>query len=141
MKKVIFAALVMIMMLAMATSAMAVTFSLSVPCVAIDDSQLYQYHYTQYDVERGGDNKIFVSHHVTQTSNVETNRIAAYRRETQMTMGANWHRADNGLYQCMSAAIVNDDHYTVAGRGNTNYTSKYGLDSVTMSGFFRAALD
>ena len=38
MKKVIFAALVMIMMLAMATSAMAVTFSLSVPCVAIDDS-------------------------------------------------------------------------------------------------------
>ncbi len=47
---------------------------------------------------------------------VETNRIAAFRDLTQKTMGANWHRADHKLYQCMSNAIV-DGGYTVAGRG------------------------
>lgn len=141
MKKIIVAALAMVMLLAVAVSASAEPFTMSVPCVAIDDAQLYQYHYSVYETERAGDNKIYVSHKVTQTSAVETNRIAAYRKETAKTMGANWHRADEGLYQCMSGAIVNGGSYTVAGRGNTNYTSKYGLGSVTLTGYFRSDRD
>ena len=72
---------------------------------------------------------------------VETNRIAAYSDLTKKTMGANWHRADSGLYQCMSNAISSGSEYTVAGRGNTNYQSKYGLNSITLTGYFRADND
>lgn len=138
MKKFVFGVLVMAMMLMMATSALATSFTLNVPCEAIADDQLYRYHYDRYEVEQNGDSKIYVSHRVTQIDAVETNRIAAFCQQTQKTMGANWHRADSGKYQCMSNAIINNNSYTVAGRGNTNYLSKYGLSSITLSGYFLA---
>ena len=136
MKKVLIAVLTLTMLLTAAVGAMAETFTLSVPCQAIADSQLYNHHATAFAYKRNSINTIYVSHHVTQTSAVETNRIAAYRKYTAKTMGANWHRADSGLYQCMSNAIVQYKYYTVAGRGNTNYASKYGLNNITLTGYF-----
>jgi len=41
----------------------------------------------------------------------------------------------------MSNAISSGSEYTVAGRGNTNYQSKYGLNSITLTGYFRADND
>ena len=141
MKKVLIAVLTLTMLLAVTANAMAVTFTLPVPCEAIADNQLYKYCASVFEYKGCSDHKIFVSHHVTQTSAVETNRIAAYSDLTKKTMGANWHRADSGLYQCMSNAISSGSEYTVAGRGNTNYQSKYGLNSITLTGYFRADND
>ena len=136
MKKILIAVLTLTMLLTVSVGAMAETFTLSVPCQAIADNQLYKYHATAFAYKGNSINTIYVSHRVTQTSAVETNRIAAYRQDTNKTMGANWHRADSGLYQCMSNAIAQYKYYTVAGRGNTNYTSKYGLNNITMTGYF-----
>ena len=98
MKKVLIAVLTLTMLLTAAVGAMAETFTLSVPCQAIADNQLYKYHATAFAYKGNSINTIYVSHRVTQTSAVETNRIAAYRQDTNKTMGANWHRADSGLY-------------------------------------------
>ena len=106
MKKVLIAVLTLTMLLTAAVGAMAETFTLSVPCQAIADNQLYKYHATAFAYKGNSINTIYVSHRVTQTSAVETNRIAAYRQDTNKTMGANWHRAESGLYQCMSNAIA-----------------------------------
>lgn len=141
MKKIMAAVFAMVMMLSIATGVMAESFSLRVPCQALADDQLYRYHYTRYLEKLSTSNTIQVAHRVSETSAVETNRIAAYRYETQKTMGANWHRADYGRYQCMSNAIVQGGTYTVAGRGNTNYTSKYGLNNITLTGYFLTDLD
>ena len=78
MKKVLIAVLTLTMLLAVTANAMAVTFTLPVPCEAIADNQLYKYCASVFEYKGGSDHKIFVSHHVTQTSAVETNRIAAY---------------------------------------------------------------
>ena len=136
MKKILIAVLTLTMLLTVSVGAMAETFTLSVPCQAIADNQLYKYYATAFAYKGNSINTIYVSHRVTQTSAVETNRIAAYRQDTNKTMGANWHRADSGLYQCMSNAIAQYKYYTVAGRGNTNYTSKYGLNNITLTGYF-----
>ena len=142
MKKLIAIILVATTLLSIASIASAaVSFTLRTPCEALADNQLYKYCASVFEYKGGSDHKIFVSHHVTQTSAVETNRIAAYSDLTKKTMGANWHRADSGLYQCMSNAISSGSEYTVAGRGNTNYQSKYGLNSITLTGYFRADND
>ena len=140
MKKILIAVLALSMML-VASGALAQTFTLRVPCEAIADTQLYQYHYDKYMQKLGNSHTIQVAHQVSETSAVETNRIAAFRDLTQKTMGANWHRADHKLYQCMSNAIVDGGNYTVAGRGNTNYSSKYGLNRITLDGYFLANID
>ena len=134
MKKVLIAVLTLTMLLAVTANAMAVTFTLPVPCEAIADNQLYKYCASVFEYKGGSDHKIFVSHHVTQTSAVETNRIAAYSDLTKKTMGANWHKANGSLYPCTSNAITGLKRYTAAGRGNTNYASKYGLNKITISG-------
>ena len=89
MKKVLIAVLTLTMLLTAAVGAMAETFTLSVPCQAIADNQLYKYHATAFAYKGNSINTIYVSHRVTQTSAVETNRIAAYRQDTNKTMGAN----------------------------------------------------
>ncbi len=141
MKKIMASVFALVMMLSIATGAMAQTFNLNVPCEAIADNQLYQYHYDSYLEKLSTSGTIQVAHRVSQTSAVETNRIAAYRSETRKTMGVNWHRADYGMYQCMSNAIVQYGNYTVAGRGNTNYKTKYGLNNITLTGYFLTDLD
>ena len=48
MKKVLIAVLTLTMLLTAAVGAMAETFTLSVPCQAIADNQLYKYHATAF---------------------------------------------------------------------------------------------
>lgn len=137
MKKFVCAILTMVLMLTVTTGAMAQGFTLNVPCQTLSDDQLYLYHTKTYVMKYDDTyNIVWVKHRVTQTSTVETNRIAAYCSDTQKTSGANWHRADYGKYQCMSNAIFEGYSYSVAGRGNTNYTAKYGLNNITLEGDF-----
>lgn len=139
MKKVLIAVLTLTMLVSVASAASAaIGFTLHTPCESIPDSQLYKHVSPQTIYKYSGGNKFYVKHHVEETSAVETNRIAAYRVDTKKTMGANWHRADSREYQCMSNALVISQYYKVAGRGNTNYASKYGLNDITLSGSFRA---
>ena len=52
MKKVLIAVLTLTMLLTAAVGAMAETFTLSVPCQAIADSQLYNHHATAFAYKR-----------------------------------------------------------------------------------------
>ena len=139
MKKVLIAVLTLTMLLAIAVSATAERNSYKIynmPCEAIADNMLYKYH----GDTNGGVDKTFnnhtvqISHTVAQVSADETNRIAAYCFNTGKTMGVNWHKANGTLYPCTSNAISTGKSYTAAGRGNTNYASKYGLNKITISG-------
>ena len=133
MKKVIFAVLTIVMLLSVTSIASAaVSFTLYTPCEAISDAELYLHVSPQKIWKYSGGNLFFVKHRIQETSAIETNRIAAYRHDTGKTMGANWHRPDNGEYQCMSNALVISQYYSVAGRGNTNYATKYGIDHISM---------
>lgn len=144
MKKSIIAILALVLMLAIAAGACAesVSFRFSTPCQAIADSQLYNYHDDgDGALKRGSSNMVHVRHTVVQNDADETNRIAAYKVIEGKTMGANWHPSDNGQYPCTSNAIVSGKRYTVAGRGNTNYASKYGLNTITLTGTCYSDLD
>mgnify|MGYP001094974236 CR=1 FL=1 len=50
MKKVLIAVLTLTMLLTVSVGAMAETFTLSVPCQAIADNQLYKYHATAFSM-------------------------------------------------------------------------------------------
>lgn len=144
MKKFIVAVLTLVMLLAISVSASAAntaSFALNVPTQAISDDQLYNYHGGSYAQELAGDNTIYVKHEVTQIDADETNRIAAYRQDTQKTMGAHWHPADYCYYPCTSNAIAYRKYFTAAGRGNTNYASKYGLNTITLTGILDPDMD
>ena len=143
MKKALIAVLTLTMLLAIAVTASAAKSNYTIynmPCEAIADNMLYQYQadtknsVTKLDV----DHIVQISHTVAQTSAVETNRIAAYDCTTSKTMGANWHKANGSAYPCNSNAITKGHRYTVAGRGNTNYASKYGLSKITISGIINS---
>lgn len=144
MKKSIIAILALVLMLAIAAGACAevVSFHFSTPCQAIADNQLYNYHDLGNGAYKNGpSNMIHVRHTVVQSDADETNRIAAYKVDGAKTMGANWHPSDYGQYPCTSNAIVSKTRYTVAGRGNTNYASKYGLNTITLTGNCYSDLD
>ena len=136
MKKFVCAVLAMVMMLALAVSACAQSadFSFNAPCKAIDDSQLYLYHGYDYVDKETDNHTLQVKYHVVQSSADETNRIAAYSGTTYKTMGAHWIPANSQKYPITSNAIINGNKYTAAGRGNTNYASKYGLNNITITG-------
>lgn len=138
MKKLLCAMLVLVFVLSISAVALADSawhdFTLRVPCEQIADDQLYKYHTDDQYYKSSDDSKIYVKHTVRENSADETNRIAAYRRDTAKTMGANWHKANNRSGQCMSNAIDVYKYYGVAGRGNTNYASKYGLNNITLDG-------
>lgn len=138
MKKFIVAVLALIMLLAVAATASAtiayeIDFEFSTPCQAIADNQLYNYHGDLGAIKNTDSNTVHVRHTVVQSDADETNRIAAYEFNDRKTMGANWHPSDGIKYQCMSNAIT-EGLYTAAGRGNTNYASKYGLNNITLVG-------
>lgn len=137
MKKLVFAVMAVVLMVSVCAISMAEGFTLPVPCAAIADDQLYNYH-AENAVMKYDDtyNIVWVKHRVQQTDAIETNRIAAYCATTQRTCGANWHRPDYGKYQCMSNAIYEGNEYSVAGRGNTNYATKYSLNNITLTGDF-----
>lgn len=65
----------------------------------------------------------------------------AYDFTTKKTMGAHWHPSDKGQYPCTSNAIQHGHKYNAAGRGNTNYASKYGLNTITLTGTCYSDLD
>lgn len=142
MKKFVVAILALVMLIAVSVTASAditvTDFSLTVPTQAIADDQLYNYRSNSYVWEEVGDNTIHVKHEVTQIDADETNRIAVYCQETNKTMGARWHSADYTYYPVMSNAITKHLHYSVAARGNTNYATKYSLNSITLEGFINA---
>lgn len=117
-------------------SAQTALFSIyGVPCQAIADTELYKYYGDKY-VTKGdtGNHIVQIRHTVTQSSANETNRIAAYSGTTGKSMGASWKPADGAYYPINSNAIVDGNSYTAAGRGNTNYVSKYGISSITITG-------
>ncbi|MGM9600148.1 MAG: hypothetical protein ACI3W5_01005 [Faecousia sp.] len=140
MKKFIGVVLTLIMIFAMTAIASANNIAsyviYNMPCEKISDSQIYQYRADEDTyVEKEYDNNVVqISHYVTQIDADETNRIAAYDGTTNKTMGANWHPADNHEYPCTSNAISAWHFYTASGRGNTNYETKYGLNSITIRG-------
>ena len=138
MKKFVCAILAMVMLLSVAAVASAATAGFTiynVPCEAIADNQLYQHHGEGYVRKDTANHIVQIKHYVRESSADETNRIAAYCRDTGKTMGAGWKPANNAYYPINSNAIVSYNYYTGAGRGNTNYASKYGLNSITISGF------
>ena len=141
MKKFIVAVLALVMLLAVAAVASAAeTASFKIynaPCVAISDSDLYKYHGDAENpaTKRGYDKSVYIKHKVSQITADETNRIAAYDCIDAMTMGAHWHPSDYALYPRTSNAIERLHTYTGAGRVNTNYESKYGLNTITIEGF------
>lgn len=53
-------------------------------------------------------------------------------------MGASWKPADGAYYPINSNAIISGRNYTAAGRGNTNYASKYGINRITITGTINA---
>lgn len=137
MKKFVCALLAMVMLLSLAATASAVSDGFmiyGVPCQAIADDQIYRYHGEKYVLKESNNHIVQIKHYVTQTSAVENNRMAAYRQDNGKSMGAGWKPADNAYYPINSNAIVKGYRYTGAARGNTNYTSKYGLNSITISG-------
>ncbi len=139
MKKMFIFMLVAVMMLSVANVASAaVSFTLNTPCEAIADTELYNHVSPQKIWKYSGGNLFYVKHRVEETDAQETNRIAAYSHGTGRTMGANWHRPDNREYQCMSNALVISQYYSVAGRGNTDYATDYGLDRISLYGSMRA---
>ena len=144
MKKFVVAILAVVMLVAVCVTASAditvTNFSLTVPTQAIADDQLYNYHSNSYVWEEVGDHTIHVKHKVTQIDADETNRIAVYCQEYGTTMGARWHSADYIYYPVMSNAIEEYKHFSVAARGNTNYATKYSLNSITLTGFINALL-
>lgn len=145
MKKYVVAILTLIMLVAVSVTASAditaTTFRLTVPTQAIADDQLYNYHSDSYVWEEVGDHTVHVRHEVTQIDADETNRIAAYCLESGMTMGAKWHSANYRFYPITSNAIEEHDHFSVAARGNTNYATKYSLNSITLVGSIDALYD
>lgn len=145
MKKFVCAVLALVMLLAIAASASAsdmpdyAEFKINnVPCEAIDDTQLYNYHGDNYVGKDTTDHIVQIKHRVTQINADENNRIAAYRKDTGKTMGAGWKPADGAYYPINSNAIVSGFSYTAAGRGNTNYASKYGINRITITGTINA---
>ena len=137
MKKLVFIVMAVVLMVSLSATVMAESFTLPVPCATIKDDQLYNYHVKNYVLKQDDTyNIVWVRHRVSQTDAIETNRIAAYCEETGNTCGANWHRPDYGKYQCMSNAIFEGYHYSVAGRGNINYATKYSLNNITLVGTF-----
>lgn len=140
MKKFIVAVLALVMLLAVAATASAGTANTAqftiynAPCEAISDSDLYKHFGTDSCVKHIEDNEVQMKHKVTQIDAGETNRMAAYDITDGMTMGAHWHPSDYRYYPITSNAIDADHEYTGAGRGNTNYASKYGLNKITITG-------
>ena len=136
MKKFICGILATAMMFALAANVCAeqVSFTFNAPCQGIADTQLYNYHGTGTAKKNGYSNIVYMRHSVTQIDAGETNRIAAYDFTTKKTMGAHWHPSDRGQYPCTSNAIQHGHEYNAAGRGNTNYASKYGLNTITLTG-------
>lgn len=137
MKKLVCAILLLVMVLSIAVVASAerALFTIyNVPCEAISDAQLYQHHGDGYVRKDSSNHIVQIKHTVAQSSANETNRIAAYRKDTGKSMGASWKPADSAYYPINSNAIVGGFEYTAAGRGNTNYATKYGITSITITG-------
>lgn len=92
MRKMISFVFMVVMMVSIAVTASAsVNFTLNTPCDAISDSELYKHVSAQSIWKYSGGKVFYVRHKVSETSEIETNRIAAYRHDTGKTMGANWH--------------------------------------------------
>ena len=141
MKKFIVAVLALVALLSIAVVASAdyTEFTIrNVPCEAIADTELYNYH-GNYSVPKTYNNHMVqIKHRVTQIDADETNRIAAYNCSTGRTMGASWKPADFAYYPINSNAIVTGVEYTAAARGNTNYATDYDLSTITIYGFIDA---
>ncbi len=133
MKKMIVLVLSLALLLSIAASASAATinFNYTVPCQVIADDQLYRYHADKYIVELNNDRTIDVAHEVPGAVTIETNRVAIYRKNTGLTIGAAWKYADGEFYAYTSSVIVKDEQYTIAARGNTNYAAQFG-NSITL---------
>lgn len=144
MKKFIVAILALVMLLSVTAIASAANdtakqFTIyNVPCVAIDDAQIYQHHGADYVAEQSGNNRVKIKHEVSQSSAEMNNRIAVYRQDTNKTMGTGWKPADGTYYYHTSNSIINGKSYTGAGRGNTDYATDYGLTSITIVGVIHA---
>lgn len=143
MKKFVCAILAMVMLLAITANAYALTIDFTIPttCQAIADDQLYKYRGDDGVRKNGPSNTVYMRHRVAQINAGETNRIAAYSFTTEKTMGAHWHPSDFGQYPCTSNAIKQYHIYNAAGRGNTNYATKYGLNNITLTGKCYTDLD
>lgn len=145
MKRFIVAVLALVLLVAIAVSASAAantaSFVINVPTKELSDNELYKHHGRNYAQELAGDNTVYVKHEVTEIDANETNRIAAYRQDTQRTMGAHWHREDNRYYPCTANTIAYGKYFTAAGRGNSNYDFKYGLNSITLDGILDPDMD
>ena len=144
MKKFIVAILALVMLLSVTAIASAANdtakqFTIyNVPCVAIDDAEIYQHHGEDYVAEQSRNNRVKIKHEVSQSSAEMNNRIAVYREDTKKTMGTGWKPADGTYYYHTSNAIENGEFYTGAGRGNTDYATDYGLTSITIVGVIHA---
>ena len=144
MKKFIVAILALVMLLSVTAIASAANdtakqFTIyNVPCVAIDDAEIYQHHGEDYIVEQSNNNRVKIKHEVSQSSAEMNNRIAVYCSNTKKTMATGWKPADGTYYYHTSNAIENNKYYTGAGRGNTDYATDYGLTSITIVGVIHA---
>lgn len=139
MKKFLVAVLALVMMLAIAVTASAdetyVYFEIdNAPCEAIADNQLYRYKGDDKIQKLGSDHTVQVKHRVVQNNADETNRIAACDWYSNVTMGAHWHPSDYCYYPITSNAITGGNYYTAAARGNTNYSTNYGLNTIDIQG-------
>ena len=67
----------------------------------------------------------------------ETNRVAAFDLDSQRVSMNKWLSADGALYPYTSNSIAKGHHYTAAFCANSNYATKYGLDTVTITGRIR----
>lgn len=136
MKKTIVAVLAMLMMFLMASGASAAnsaSFTITVPSQGSGTDPLY-YDETGFIEKTGDSNVIYIGYHIVDAGVNETNRVAVFDLDSQRVSMYKWLSADGALYPYTSNSIVKGHHYTAAFRANSNYATKYGLDTVTITG-------
>ena len=94
-------------------------------------------HAEQYHQKEWYEDFIEVRHEVKNGASTYTNRICAFIFEGGTYYGCKWHTPNMIYYKCTSGNLTKDVWVTPGGRGNTDYKTYLGMDTVRIEGQFR----
>lgn len=124
----------MTLMASGASAANSASFTITVP--SNGTNPLY-YDETGFIEKTEDSNVIYIGYQYVDIGVNETNRVAAFDLDSQRVSMNKWLSADGALYPYTSNSIAKGHHYTAAFCANSNYATKYGLDTVTITGRIR----
>ena len=137
MKKTIVAVLATLMMTLMVSGASAANFASFTITVPSNGTNPLYYDETGFIEKTGDSNVIYIGYQYVDIGVNETNRVAAFDLDSQRVSMNKWLSADGAFYPYTSNSIAKGHHYTAAFCANSNYATKYGLDTVTITGRIR----